>query len=412
MRLAVLLLLLAGCGTPAADPVEDLPLGDQLDDDFKADGEWGAALTCKPIPSFPALVDPRITVSIDGLTVHVVDPATGYDQVFPAGVGAIVTDDTKSAYRESHSYEAVLFTGKNDFTLKIADIQPCKTWWTDPETGKKQPVFAGLPFMPFHAGYALHGPIDAFGAANGGSLRRGYVSHGCIRMQSADVLEIYARIRGLRSVPVHLQREPERDASGVRVDLPEKWIGAECSADSDCNFANGFCKQNRYSERGFCSARCTSACADRTGQPTTFCVADPDDATRGMCVSKMSAVNFECRSSDHLVAVDRPRFKQAVRATVCMPGTRGWVGDHCFASSECTGGTTCAGATASTPGLCTVACTRYCSDQPGATDTFCAAGTCARQCTPSSNASECAGGTTCAPRTRPGESTPHYVCVN
>jgi hypothetical protein len=410
----LLLVLIAGCAEAPAETGSELPLGDQLEDDFKADGQWGDALTCKPIPSFPALVAPRITLSIDGQTVHVVDTATGYDKVFPTGVGAIVTDETDSAYRESHSYEPIIFTGKSDFTLTVANIQPCKTWWTDPETGKKQPVFGGLPFMPFFGGYAMHGPIDNFRAPNGGTLRRGYVSHGCFRMQSADVLELYARIRTLRSVPVHLQREPERRADGRRVDVSDKWIGAECAVDSDCNYTGGFCKLNRYSLRGFCSARCTTTCADRANLPTTFCVADPDDATRGMCVSKVGAVNFECRAGDHLVPALRTRFKQTVSATVCVPGTRGWVGDHCFASSECTNGTTCAGATPTTPGLCTIACTKYCSDLPGFTDTFCAAGTtggsCARQCTPASNASECPGGTTCVERTRPGETTRRYVC--
>lgn len=59
-------------------------------------------------------------------------------------------------------------------------------------------------------------PIDNYRAPSGGNLRRGYVSHGCIRMEAAGVLEVYARIRGVGSVPVHVQRAPERE--GERVD--------------------------------------------------------------------------------------------------------------------------------------------------------------------------------------------------
>lgn len=75
-------------------------------------------------------------------------------------------------------------------------------------------MFAGLPFLSWSGNYAIHGPIDNFRAANGGTLRRGYVSHGCIRMPSADVLELYGRIKGVASVPVHVQRARDRKPNG------------------------------------------------------------------------------------------------------------------------------------------------------------------------------------------------------
>ena len=419
--LLALVLAAVACGAPApsASTVPDLPIGDQLPDDFKADGSWGAALTCKTIPSLPALVAPQITISIDGLTLHVVDPQSGFDKIFPVGVGVIEADQLASAYRESKTYYPIVATGGASFTLRLADVQPCKTWWTDPDTGKQQPVFAGLPFMPFYGGFAMHGPIDNFRASDGGTLRRGFVSHGCVRMEAADVLELYARLRGVASgkVPVHLQREPERDAQGRRVDLSAKWVGAECVSDGECNFAGGFCKANRYATRGFCSARCTTTCADRAGYPTTFCVADPDQPALGLCVSKVLPQNQDCRPGDHLVPASLPRFHQTVQATVCVPGSPGWVGDHCFRDTECEGGTHCAGATVARPGLCTVSCARFCADQPGWPTTFCAADPslgdgCLRACTPASNASECAADETCSERARVGEpGTRRFVCV-
>jgi hypothetical protein len=335
--------------------------------------------------------------------------------VFAVGVGAIEGLTTAAAYGESKSYEPVLATGSKDFTMKPAQATSCKTWWTDPDSGERSPVFAGLPFMPFYGAYAIHGPIDGFRAPNGGSLRRGFVSHGCVRMEAADVLEVYGRLRGLEKVPVHVQREPERDSQGRRVDIAQRWIGAECAADGDCNFDGGFCKHNRYSERGFCSARCTSICADRANLPTTFCVADPDDATQGMCVSKMTSQDLDCRAGDHLVPVAQPRFGQpSVSATVCVPGSPGWIGDHCFADGDCKHGTSCAGASGSQPGQCTESCLASCPDQPGAPTTICIhdrsdAASCFRECTPASNAAECAAGFDCV-RSQGGDTRSGFHC--
>ena len=227
------------------------------------------------------------------------------------------------------------------------------------------------------------------------------------------------RIKGVAKVPVHVQRETERDASGVRVDVPERWIGAECKVDADCNFEGGLCKTNRYSGPGFCSVRCTATCPDKASYPTTFCVADPDDESKGMCVFKMVPQNEDCRPLDHFVAKTVARFQQpGVTATACVPGSPGWIGDHCFADGDCQSGNTCAGATASAPGLCTQACSASCPDLAGWPGTTCVndpalggAG-CARTCTPASNASECPGDTTCVSRPRVSDpSASRNVCL-
>jgi hypothetical protein len=396
-----------GCTGPGAvaDDEGDLPVGDLGAEDLKADGNWGAATTCKPIPDLPRLSNPKIVVSLHGLTLRLYDETSGFDRVFPIGAGVIDQTATEPTFGESKSYYPIIATGKQDFAITPASITPCKIWWTDPDTGEKSPVFAGLPFLSWYGSYAMHGPVDNYRAQNGGNLRRGFVSHGCLRMEAADVLELYARIKGVARVPVHVQREPERDAAGQHVDVASRWIGAECQADADCSFSGGFCRQNKYSQRGFCSARCTAYCSDRPGYPTTFCVADPDAPTKGMCVAKVTDVNRDCRPYDHLVPVSRPRFSQpGVSATVCLPGSPGWVGDHCFTDTECKAGNRCAGATAQASGLCTQACTRYCPDLPGWADTTCVnepdlgGPICVRQCTPAYHASECPAGTECVSR--------------
>jgi hypothetical protein len=415
VRRLLLAVLLASCADSAvpAEPGGDLPLGD-VEGDTKADGNgWGSALTCKAIPDLPALVSPRITISINGLTLHLTDPATGYDKVFPIGPGKIDQDETDPEYGESLTYRPIIDRGTGDFAITPSTSVACKTWWTDPESGAKSPVFAGLPFMSWHGNYGIHGPIDNFRAPNGGTLRRGYVSHGCIRMEAADILEIYARIHTVARVPVHVQREPERTAEGGIVDVPSKWVGSSCSADADCNFAGGYCATNPVSHTGFCSAHCTQYCADKTGYPSTFCVADPEHAGSGMCVPRALDVDFGCRPYDHMTPQVATRFNGTATANVCLPHSPGWIGDHCGVDGDCNTGLSCRA------GICTQACTAICPDEPGWAETTCvnapavaSGGTCLRRCTPSTNASECPLDMQCAPEPRAAvPSETRSVCV-
>lgn len=398
---------------------DDLSVGDLGAEDTKADGQWGAATTCKPIPDLPKLTAPKIWISIEGQTLRLSDPASGYEKVFPIGPGAIEEDKSSLAYGESKSMYPVLSQGTGDFELRPATETACKIWWTS-ESGEKLPVFAGLPFLSWSGNYGIHGPVDNYRAANGGTLRRGFVSHGCLRMRGADVLEVYARIRGIPKVPVHVQREPERKADGTRIDVPlgDRWFGAECQTDADCPWQNGFCNKNDYSTRGYCSAHCTGYCPDKTGEPVSFCTPDPDEPGKGMCVVKESEVNSQCRNLDHFEPQTMPRLNQAsVTAKVCMPGTRGWIGDHCLQDSDCNQGTTCEGATEDFPGYCTQTCTAGCPDQPGWPTTFCTSepdlggNVCVRQCTPGLNAFECPAGTVCEARARPNSTAKKNVCV-
>ena len=59
--IALLLLVAAGCATvdepPQTETTEDLGVGYLDPGDSKADGSWGLATTCKPIPERPALQD-------------------------------------------------------------------------------------------------------------------------------------------------------------------------------------------------------------------------------------------------------------------------------------------------------------------------------------------------------------------
>jgi hypothetical protein len=60
-------------------------------------------------------------------------------------------------------------------------------WWSD----KWDDEFGGLPFILIEpSGVAFHGPITNFAPLDVWYLRRGYVSHGCHRMDTSDIIEL------------------------------------------------------------------------------------------------------------------------------------------------------------------------------------------------------------------------------
>jgi hypothetical protein len=290
--------------------------------------QWTEALRCKPIPMLPALTSPEIVVSLDGLTLHLRDRAGGYDKVFAIGPGALENGRSLTPTSES-APRGVFYTGTN--TAEVSDGQwgyyyPCRIWHED--RGVRTPVFAGLPFIrlagPPTAGFGIHGPIDNFTAPSGGSLRRGFVSHGCVRMSAADIVEVYARIRGRAKVPVRIQQAVERTNDGLAVDTESRWIGSECAADSDCNYANGLCRKAAGAALGTCTQRCTMSCPDRVGQATTFCVRDPSPAamSAGICVPRADSVfNNSCQNyrARLTFTANAPRPDASLTANVCRP---------------------------------------------------------------------------------------------
>jgi len=60
-------------------------------------------------------------------------------------------------------------------------------WWSD----KWQDEFGGFPFLLLNeAGVAFHGPITNQTSSDVWFLRRGFVSHGCHRMDASDIIEL------------------------------------------------------------------------------------------------------------------------------------------------------------------------------------------------------------------------------
>jgi L,D-transpeptidase-like protein len=164
----------------------------------------------------PHLVAPEIIVSLDGLTVHLFDRETGFQAVYPAGVG-IKNSNGRSITPTGH------FASGADNT---------DTWFyvarrTNPE------YFGGFPFLRLTAEnsdgantYGLHGPITE-------KLIRGYVSHGCVRMASQNIIDLFWMVKAHPDTPVTIQREVELDADGAKVDVgktPALWDVGETIA--------------------------------------------------------------------------------------------------------------------------------------------------------------------------------------
>ena len=169
IRLSTLLspvVLASACAGPS--PLDDPEDGSGEGVDFDEDNpganldDGKSDLPRYAIPSdLPMLVAPEIIVSLDGLTVHLFDRATGFQAVYPAGVGQ------KNA-------RGVSITPTGHFQTGANSNDP---WWyvqrrTVPD------YFGGFPFLRLTARnsdgantYALHGPITP-------TLIRGYVSHG------------------------------------------------------------------------------------------------------------------------------------------------------------------------------------------------------------------------------------------
>lgn len=424
--LLLISLLLISCTPPGAevpqggDPgypeVEHLPLGEM--EEAKADVSWVHAKTCKTVPSLPQLQDPHVVISLNGLTLRLKDRASGFEKVFPIGIGKVNYNRGETTYQQSLSYYPILKKGTNNFTMNPSRSNPCTIWWYDRQTGRNLPVFAGMPFLSWHGSYGIHGPISQYWIPSGGKLQRGYVSHGCIRMEAADILEFYGRIKTRTSVPVRVQKAIERRTDGSAVDIQQKWILSECTKDAECNFQGGYCKHNPYSTRGFCTAACSRYCNyDKYGYPVTFCVEDGNSG-EGYCTYKHSSFNYSCRGYDSFKAVDdEPRINYpAITADVCLPGSSGWIGDRCLADTDCMSGKFCEKFASGQPGFCTEGCSKYCPDMSGHYGTFCinheGAGRCTITCDPASNGARCGEGFTCAREARYSQSwVQKHVCV-
>ncbi len=169
------------------------------------------------------LADPEVRVSLDGLSVHLFDRATGLSRVYPTGAGML-----GQTSGESFTPTGFFATAPNSNN----------NWWNvsqrfDPE------YFGGFPFLRLTAHnsrgwntYGLHGPITYNCRVERDGpcpleerdwyLVHGFVSHGCMRMRTEDIVELFHLLRGHESVPVTIQKFTEIDPSGQPIFVDEQ----------------------------------------------------------------------------------------------------------------------------------------------------------------------------------------------
>jgi hypothetical protein len=162
------------------------------------------------------LVNPEVRISLDGLTIHLIDAETNFSRVYPTGVGQLGENSGKS------------YTPTGFFATS-SDSRG--SWWNISQ--RFAPAhFGGFPFLRITAlnsnasnTYGLHGPIS-YSCTDGTDdgqcalrdrswfLRQGYVSHGCMRMRAQDIVELFFLLKGHASTPVTIQEDVEIDPAG------------------------------------------------------------------------------------------------------------------------------------------------------------------------------------------------------
>jgi len=184
----------------------------------------------------PQLERPEIIVSLEGLTVHLFDRTTGWSAVYPTGVGK--RGSTGRSWTPTGFY-------------RTADEG--NTPWYHIARRYAPDYFGGFPFLrlnvPNSKGYhtyGLHGPIT-YRCREGADdcalvdrewfLVRDFVSHGCMRMESSGIVDLFWSVRDHDAVPVAIIEEVEHDALGEPIDVDSEhalWAEGESISYGSC----------------------------------------------------------------------------------------------------------------------------------------------------------------------------------
>ncbi|RLB52838.1 MAG: hypothetical protein DRJ42_13700 [Deltaproteobacteria bacterium] len=333
LLLIALLVTLNACAAPTApafegdDPEAGLEGGAPFDDaEFDVTGGKADYGYTRP-RDLPELVNPEVRVSIDGLTTHLFDRATGFSRVYEVGLGRLGSN--------GRSYTPI-----GHFTSSAAGGA---SWWNI-DARWSPAYYEGLPFLRIskrnrdgNYTYGFHGKVT-------NTLRVGYVSGGCVRMHPADIVEFYWLLKSHPGTHISIQQEVELDAAGEPVvfgsdaalygpdqaieygpsvgPAPTGFVGDPCEADDECGgyaeASGSYCHP-----AGFCTERCAGTCTDRVGRAPTFCVADTA-SEGGVCTPVANEVTASCATVPGTAPEAAPRYigdsgaSQATR-TACVP---------------------------------------------------------------------------------------------
>lgn len=366
----------------------------------------------------PQLEDPEIVVSLEGFTVELIDEATGFHKVYPTGVGALA--------RNGQS-----FTPVGEFNT-LDDASNGWYWYArryEPE------YFDGLPFMRItaenHRGYhtyGFHGPITD-------TLQRGFVSHGCMRMQGPDIVELFYLMRPHAGSKVSIQLDKRRWDDGSVVDVTPAdqdpvaaWRASLCASAE--HGQGELVSTGTYTDRVLCGGQASYRVAAVAGERVVARVSASGPVTLRLEGADATETISDFTGDTHLAeaslllpadgeitvsVIGEPAWYslslERLAAGTVPPEDR-WIGAGCEADLQC-GDRVC---DQSVPGgLCTEVCDRFCPDREGEASTFCVdlgfedGGRCVSAC---SADSDCRAGWRCAVVGRHGEpQTRRAACV-
>jgi hypothetical protein len=257
----VLCLAATGCDEDAAPQIIDPePAGEGVafdgenpGADVEGAGKADTPRTYEVPAELPHVVRPEIIVSLETRTVHFFDRTTGVSRVYPTGPGKM--GSSGRSWTPDGFFET--WPNSND---------P----WGYIERRTAPDYFGGFPFLRLttlnsqgQTTYGFHGPIT-YTCPDGGDgcaiedrdwfLVHDYVSHGCMRMESDDIVEMFWAIRHIPSVPVAIFDDVERDANGAIVDLgttPALWAPGESITYGECGT-----RPDPYTTDGWGPQRC------------------------------------------------------------------------------------------------------------------------------------------------------------
>ncbi len=138
-------------------------------------------------------------------------------------------------------------------------------------------------------------------------------------IQSVTAANLDTIITQLKSEGFTFAALPKTIKSGMSVST---WIGDACTLDADCTYTGGICSKKSGATLGTCTAVCTKYCTDQSNEATTFCITDPSNSSRGICVPKSSSTyNLSCATYAGRLAYKTGVYRpdRSSSATVCSP---------------------------------------------------------------------------------------------
>jgi hypothetical protein len=234
-------LLLGACddaGSPQIFDPEPAGEGVSFDEDnpgADVEGKADGPHTYVVPTDLPRVERPEIIVSLKTLTVHFFDRSTGVSRVYPTGPGKLGSSGRSWT-------PAGFFETWHDASDR----------WGYIERRTSPDYFGGFPFLRLNTlnsrgqmTYGFHGPITYTCPGSGDCpmvdrewfLVQDYVSSGCMRMESEDIVEMFWAMRDIPRVPVAIFDDYERDAAGRIVDLgsdPVLWQPGESIQYGEC----------------------------------------------------------------------------------------------------------------------------------------------------------------------------------